>query len=282
MPTIRDTARGELGTSLTSNRQRVAEYVQKSGGSTSQMEGRSWCGDFAFWVLDQAKISPLPDRWQSRPYPQGSNAIPRFFDRYGTTTHPLPGDMYYRPYIMGLHGIQDVEHVGFIEDPDWKPGFMRSIDGNGGGAGANWSLGLGGGVVSQGEPPLAGATKIHKFIPVVSSIDEPEGRWEVTIGVYTWHYIFRTNPGGDNTQWSLVLCTDLNNTTNARFVGSWKLDGSVMRISWSKVNTDEEWTLPLIRKNQPGKSTNKNYTLTATKIETKKRVDATPFTFNVD
>jgi hypothetical protein len=79
MPSILTIASAELGTSLSSNRSKVLEYIRVSGGSQDNPEGRSWCGDFAFWVLSQAKVSPLPATWQPRPQPLGSNAIPRFW-----------------------------------------------------------------------------------------------------------------------------------------------------------------------------------------------------------
>jgi hypothetical protein len=45
---------------------------------------------------------------------------------------------------MGPKGLQDVWHVGFIEQPDnTGTGYMATVHGNAGGANADWNLGVG-------------------------------------------------------------------------------------------------------------------------------------------
>jgi hypothetical protein len=167
----------------------------------------------------------------------------------------------------------NTQHVGFVEDPDLKPGFIQTIDGNAGGSNANWSLGMGGGVVSENTTPLAGITGINRFLQVVTEV-EIEGRWKVVIGVYTWHYIFLD--GGK------ALCTDIANLTNARYVGTWSNQGTFIEIKWPKTGEVERWKIPLARADHPGTTVSGSYSTSATKIQTKKRVGQTTFTENVD
>jgi hypothetical protein len=267
--TIVSKASSQLGVSVNSNKSQVVAYIQDSGGSPLMPEKRSWCGDFAYWVIHQAKISPLPDSWHPAPKPLGSNAIPRFFKRFPVTKHPLPGDMYYRRKING----RDVEHVGFVENPDLKPGFIGTLDGNAGGANADWSLGLGGGCVSRNETPLSGPERVDRFLQVATDA-EIEGRWWVEIGVWTWNYIFTD----DGQAW----CTDIKDTATVRFKGTWEEKGGLVSVKWIKTGSEERWNLPLFRAGQQGNSPNRGYSLNATKIETKEKVAATEFRFKLD
>lgn len=274
MSAIIDVARGQLGTSVTSNQQQVQTYIQVSGGTPDQPGARSWCGDFAFWVLAEAKVSPLPDKWHPAPLPLGSNAIPRFFQRFPATRFPLPGDMYYRPLLPVNGTIKDVEHVGFVIDPDVKDGFVHTINGNAGGPNADWNLGLGGGCVSEStETPLTGPTRVQKFLQVATDA-EAGGRWAVQIGVWAWHYIFKE--GGE------ALCTDIRDTLKVRFVGAWAGEGDGLRVTWQKTGSVEQWGGPLVRAGQHGVSHNHGYSVVATKLETKAKVMKTTFRFDLD
>ena len=64
----------------------------------------------------------------------------------------------------------------------------------------------------------------------------PVGRWEVTVGVWTWNYIFRA----DNT----VLWTDIVSPTVIQpGTGTWNM-GTSMQITWQNGHV-EIWRLPL-------------------------------------
>jgi len=273
------TAGCEIGTSVKTARARVISYIERSGAFVTPIpEKRSWCGDFAYWVLAQTPLSPLPALWRFNS--GNSNAISRFFARFPKTTDPLPGDMYYRPFIE-VNGVRkDVEHVGFVTDPTFGPDRILTINGNASGLSADWSLGMGGGCVSIGTAPLTGPTKVHTFLAIAARPVELEGRWEVKIGVWTWHYIFR--PGRTKPTMGEVLCTDIRNVTRVRFIGTWWNEDNRLAISWAKTNSDEVWTVPLVRTDQKGRSPNKHYSVTATKIEGKDVIIKTPFTFDLD
>jgi hypothetical protein len=272
-------AGSQIGTSCRSNRQQVIAYIQRSGGFVTPIpEKRSWCGDFAYWGLAQANAHPLPAMWHWNG--QNSNAISRFFARYAETHNPLPGDMYYRPFIEVNGQRKDVEHVGFVIDPDFSPDLILTINGNASGLTADWTLGMGGGCVTIGTAPLKGGMKVHKFLAVAARPATIEGRWEVKLGVWTWHYIFlpgRTSPGMGE-----VLCTDIRNTLNVRFVGTWKNQADSLWIGWAKTNSEERWKMPLSATGQTGHSPNKGYSVAATQIEGKDVVIKTRFTYHLD
>ena len=49
-----------LGVSWRNNKDIVNMYIQASAGFKCKEPERSWCGDFAYWVLKESGITPLP------------------------------------------------------------------------------------------------------------------------------------------------------------------------------------------------------------------------------
>jgi hypothetical protein len=173
--------KGEV--SVQYERYQVNDYVGRSGGPLpADFKTYSWCTDFVYWVLAQAKIDPLPDAWQRRSGQVGSNAVGRFFKRFGKTRYPQPGDLYYRPNILINGRVQSVQHVGFVaeavhvlEANNHERWLVRTINGNGGGKKADWvTWPLGGGQVSDSDnTPLLGQgapDPIIAFMPVLPMI----------------------------------------------------------------------------------------------------------------
>jgi hypothetical protein len=275
-------AGSQVGVSCTTPpyKQRVIDYIHQSANFWTHIpEKRSWCGDFAYWVLAQAHLSPMPVKahWSQQ---HGANTISRFFVRFPKTTDPLPGDIYYRPFI-DVNGVRkDVQHVGFVIDPSFSSDRILAINGNATGLTSDWHLGIGGGCVSIGTAPLTGSTRVHTFLAVAARPVTIEGRWEVAIGSWTWHYVFR--PHSTSSSVGEVLCTDIRNTRNVRFVGGWKDEGTCLTIGWQKTNSEEIWDLPLVATGQPGRSPNKGYSVIATKIEGKDAIAKEHFTYHLD
>jgi hypothetical protein len=49
-----------------------------------------------------------------------------FRRRFPKTSNPRPGDLYFKPLRMGQNGKQDVQHIGFVKEPnDPDPGLSR-------------------------------------------------------------------------------------------------------------------------------------------------------------
>lgn len=132
----------ELGVSWESG-DRVQEYIDLSSRDPvfdqKKTHSRSWCTDFAYWVIDQAGL-PTPEK--SRPDPKTqSNSTSRFFSAYSTTSNPKPGDLYHMPY----KGTKAVWHIGFVVDAESYDQVL-TLDGNSD-FGGYWTFGVGGGWV---------------------------------------------------------------------------------------------------------------------------------------
>ena len=90
------------------NKEIVKNYIRASNKriNVDQIgdDDHSWCGDFAYWVLKEAGISPLPPH--AVPAKGGKDSgwttVSRFGDTYPTFKPgegtPEPGDMYYMTY----------------------------------------------------------------------------------------------------------------------------------------------------------------------------------------
>ena len=141
-----------LGVSWRNNKDIVNMYIQASAGFKCKEPERSWCGDFAYWVLKESGITPLPGL--AKPAKGGWDTVSRFGDLYPTFKRgegvPQPGDMYYMKYTTqaakaaGGHGTN---HVGFIVEYDPNSPTFKSVDGNSGDNPAILVKGIGGGYV---------------------------------------------------------------------------------------------------------------------------------------
>lgn len=152
----------DLQVSWKTNKSRVQEYILASTNKpASGKPDRSWCGDFAYWVLKMAGVSPLP------PIATAAKGGWTTVSRFGATfPKRMPGDyiaktgdMYYMPKVRGVDGLlHETHHVGFVIDDTGGTEF-DSLDGNGKGGG-NWAImtpnTIGGGYVGYAtrERPL--------------------------------------------------------------------------------------------------------------------------------
>lgn len=139
----------DLAVGLRNNPERVKEYqrTSRADGQSNSPLSRSWCGDFAYWVLKMSGATALPAA--ARPEGGGKwNTISRFFQVYAETTDPQPGDMYYMPKHYNASGqLVDVHHVGFIVDASGDK--VQTVDGNSGTDFSKMLKGIGGAYVSR-------------------------------------------------------------------------------------------------------------------------------------
>jgi hypothetical protein len=149
-----------LNISWRNNKNVVKTYIKVSSGLDVNTPERSWCGDFAFWVLRESGIKPMPPlaapvkKKEGEKGPGGWNTVSRFGETYQTFKPgegvPQPGDMFYMRYTTFAAkqaGGNGTNHVGFVVEyvPD-SPTF-KSVDGNSGSDPSILVVGVGGGYV---------------------------------------------------------------------------------------------------------------------------------------
>ena len=144
-----------LGISWRNNKDIVNLYIKASANFTvKKPTERSWCGDFAYWVLKESGVSPLPGF--AKPAPGGGwDTVSRYGKLYpkfmaGEDT-PQTGDMYYMrytTYAARASGGNGTNHVGFVVEYNENEPTFRSIDGNTGTNPAILVKGVGGGYVN--------------------------------------------------------------------------------------------------------------------------------------
>lgn len=143
-----------LNVSWRNNKNIVNVYIQTSAGLTTNLPERSWCGDFAYWVLRESGISPMPGL--AKPAGKhGWDTVSRFGDLYPTfrlgEQIPEPGDMYYMQFTTKTAkaaGGNGTNHVGFVVEFTPGSATFKSIDGNSGDNPAILVKGIGGGYVT--------------------------------------------------------------------------------------------------------------------------------------
>lgn len=154
----------------------VKNYIKISSGLDIDEPTRSWCGDFAYWVLRESGITPLPPMAKletkvikNKTY-SAWNTVSRFGDTYGKFKRgegePKPGDMYYMQYTTleaKKAGGDGTNHVGFVVE--YTPGSptFKSVDGNSGTNPAILVKGIGGGYVCHNTRNVS---LVDFFIPI--------------------------------------------------------------------------------------------------------------------
>lgn len=140
-------AEANLQISWKYNKKRVQEYMRVSLARSQPPNdpSRSWCGDFVYWVLLQAGVTPIPPVAMYDENIKGWNTIHRFKQTYETASpadyQAQPGDMFYMPLVPNKKGeMIALHHIGFVVEDTDGPTF-KSINGNGGG---NYALMVGG------------------------------------------------------------------------------------------------------------------------------------------
>lgn len=149
-----------LNVSWRNSKNVVKTYIKVSSGLDVDKPERSWCGDFAYWVLKESGIQPLPGL--AKPAAGGWDTVSRFGALYTTfkpgENVPQPGDMYYMKYTTfeaRKAGGNGTNHVGFVvEFEAGKPTF-KSVDGNSGDNPAILVVGIGGGYVCYNTRNIA-------------------------------------------------------------------------------------------------------------------------------
>lgn len=165
-----------LNVSWRNSKNVVKTYIKISSGLEVNEPARSWCGDFAYWVLRESGITPLPPLAQIETKKVGNetvsgwNTVSRFGDTYGKfkpgERAPQPGDMYYMQYTTFAAkkaGGNGTNHVGFVVE--FNPGSptFKSVDGNSGDNPAILVKGIGGGYVCYNTRNIS---LVDFFIPI--------------------------------------------------------------------------------------------------------------------
>jgi len=147
MSTVLQIAYGELGVSWDTTPERVQEYIDASSKEKvygqKKTHSRSWCTDFAYWVVQQAGLK-TPAKSQYDSTIKAYNSTNRFLKAYPATKTPKPGDLYYMPY-KDTAKTKSVWHIGFIIDAE-SYDLVLTLDGNSN-YGNHWTFGMGGGWV---------------------------------------------------------------------------------------------------------------------------------------
>lgn len=130
----------------------VKDFIRTSSGLNVDSPTRSWCGDFAYWVLMHSGITPMVGL--AKPVTGGWDTVSRFGKLYQTFKPgegtPQPGDMFYMKYTTAANKQKGyaTHHVGFVvEFQPGKPTFT-SVDGNTGNDPSILVKGIGGGYCS--------------------------------------------------------------------------------------------------------------------------------------
>ena len=164
------------------NKARVQEYIRVSVGTgwSADEPTRSWCGDFAFWVLTRSGVSPLPSisqveterNAQGKITSSGWNTVSRFGKTYPKQSPKdytaKPGDMFYMPKVRHpKKGLIETHHFGFVvEDPGKASNSFKTINGNGKGNPALMVADrLGGGYVSYDPQSERGLVEYFVQLP---------------------------------------------------------------------------------------------------------------------
>lgn len=141
-----------LNVSWRNSKNVVRMYIKVSSGLDVTEPARSWCGDFAYWVLRESGIQPLPGL--AKPAEGGWDTVSRFGALYTTfragEDTPVPGDMYYMKYTTleaKKAGGNGTNHVGFVVDFPSGSSTFKSVDGNSGTDPSILVKGIGGGYV---------------------------------------------------------------------------------------------------------------------------------------
>lgn len=158
-----------LNVSWRNSKNVVKSYIRISSGLEVDTPDRSWCGDFAYWVLRESGITPLPPL--AAPVEGGWNTVDRFLQKYPTflpgAETPEPGDMYYMVYTTleaKKAGGNGTNHVGFfVGFDDSNPGRFKSVDGNSGTDPSILVKGIGGGYVCFNNRHMS---LVNKFIRI--------------------------------------------------------------------------------------------------------------------
>ena len=138
----------------------VKSYIKTSSGLDVDTPERSWCGDFAYWVLKESGIQPIPGL--AKPVAGGWDTVSRFGALYTkfqpSEAAPQPGDMYYMKYTTDAAkaaGGNGTNHVGFVVEFAPNSLTFKSVDGNSGTNPAILVVGIGGGYVCYNTRNLA-------------------------------------------------------------------------------------------------------------------------------
>lgn len=141
-----------LNVSWRNSKNIVNEYIRASAGFTITEPTRSWCGDFAYWVLKECGIRPMVGL--AKPVSGGWDTVSRFGDLYPTfrpgEDTPQVGDMYYMQYVTQAAktaGGNGTNHVGFVVKFTPGESTFKSVDGNSGTDVSILVKGIGGGYV---------------------------------------------------------------------------------------------------------------------------------------
>ncbi len=165
-----------LNVSWRNTKQMVKTYIKVSSGLDVSTPERSWCGDFAYWVLRESGITPMPPLAQPVKKEKGDksgggwNTVSRFGETYGTFKPgegvPQPGDMYYMQYTTVAAkqaGGNGTNHVGFVVEFAPNSPTFKSVDGNSGSDPSILVKGIGGGYVCYNTRNIS---LVDFFIPI--------------------------------------------------------------------------------------------------------------------
>ena len=166
-----------LNISWRNNKEVVKNYIRISSGlNINAPDERSWCGDFAYWVLRESGIKPLPPMAKLETKKEGNktrsawNTVSRFGDTYGKfqpgERAPQPGDMFYMQYTTlaaKKEGGDGTNHVGFVVEYTPGSATFKSVDGNSGDNPAILVKGVGGGYVTYNNRHVS---LVNFFIPI--------------------------------------------------------------------------------------------------------------------
>jgi hypothetical protein len=149
-----------LNVSWRNSKNVVKTYIKVSSGLDVDAPERSWCGDFAYWVLKESGIHPIPGL--AKPVKGGWDTVSRFGDLYPTFKpgegEPQPGDMFYMKYTTleaKKAGGNGTNHVGFVVEFTPGSATFKSVDGNSGDNPAILVKGIGGGYVCYNTRKLS-------------------------------------------------------------------------------------------------------------------------------
>lgn len=149
-----------LNVSWRNSKNIVKTYIKVSSGLDVNTPERSWCGDFAYWVLKESGINPLPGL--AKPVAGGWDTVSRFPVLYPSFKPgegiPQPGDMYgmkYTTFEAKKAGGNGTNHIGFVVEFDPNSPTFKSVDGNSGDNPAILVKGIGGGYVCFNKRNIA-------------------------------------------------------------------------------------------------------------------------------